>query len=282
MVSVATNLPFAIPHLNPNQKVKDWRICYTASTLLLKEEQRIAYLPIAVDRSSPEQKWANEATKKESLKEALDELELRLDGEKTRLQAMSDFFDFKPDAGTSQAQLSELFFSIWELGKAAKIQNDIIALKFLQCLPVGTKVFSENENKVTNDMSDNELISLFDAASKKLAMKPMETEEATTVMLTVEGDVMPAWAVELKKDVAALRVRLQVSSRDNSQSEEEADVVKTDLKQCKKKHRACSICGKTNHTELRCFKRVCTNCGGTGHDADRCTSLSKGSTNGNR
>ena len=41
----------AIPHLKPEQKVRDWRTLYTAATSLLTAPQQIGHLPIAVDRS---------------------------------------------------------------------------------------------------------------------------------------------------------------------------------------------------------------------------------------
>ena len=101
MVSITGNLPFEIPHLKSYQSVKDWRISFTAATLLFTEEQRLNYLPIAVDRSRPDQKWAIEAIKREPLNEALDELELRLDGKINRLPAISHFFDMKSHAKSS-------------------------------------------------------------------------------------------------------------------------------------------------------------------------------------
>ena len=124
MVLITGNLPFVIPHLKSDQLVKDWRISFTAATLLFTEEQRLCYLPIAVDISTPDQKWAIEATKMESLKDALDELQLRLDGKRNRLQAMAYFFDLKPHARTSLANMSEIFFNVWEAGKEAVVTTD--------------------------------------------------------------------------------------------------------------------------------------------------------------
>ncbi len=46
-----------IPHLKPEQKVKDWRMMYISATALLEEKQKIAFLPVAVDRSPADQKW---------------------------------------------------------------------------------------------------------------------------------------------------------------------------------------------------------------------------------
>ena len=75
-----------IPHL------KDWRVLYTSAEVLFGEKQAIQFLPIAVDRSPADQKWASEAAKQETLKAALYELETRLDGKKTRFVAITEFF----------------------------------------------------------------------------------------------------------------------------------------------------------------------------------------------
>ena len=181
MVSITGNLPYEIPHLKFYQSVKDWRISFTTATLLFTEEQSLNYLPIAVDRSTPDQKWAIEATKRKTLNEALDELELRLDGKITRLQAMSHFFDMKSHAKTFLANLSEVFFNVWEAGKEAVVTTDVIAFKFLQLLePVGTRIFPEIKKKIKEGMSDEDLVSLFDVARKKMAtMRPVGTVQET-------------------------------------------------------------------------------------------------------
>lgn len=278
MVSMTGNLPFVIPHLKYNQSVKDWRISFTAATLLFTEEQRLNYLPIAVDRSTPDQKWAIESTKMESLKDALDELELRLDGKRTRLQAMTYFFDMKYHAQMSLDNISEVFFNVWEAGKDAVVTTDVIALKFLQLLePVGTKIFPEVKRKIKEDMSDEDLISLFDVARKKLAnMRPVDTEDTLSAMVDQNTvDEIPTWAEELKIEVAALQERLHRCSRTKRLPEEAVFTVK-------ESKMSCSICRKTNHTEKTCFKRICSNCSGTGHDTAKCTSKTKVVTASNR
>lgn len=265
MVSATANLLHEIPHLKPNQLVREWRTSFSAATFSLTEQQRLAYLPLAVDRSIPDQKWAIEATKRESLNDALDELAVRLDGARTRLQAITYFFDLQPDTQTSLTNVSEIFFKVWEAGKEAAVTTDVIALKFLQLLPVGTKVFSEAENEITEGMGDNDLISLFDVARKKLAKIPVVTEETASVLVNQEA--VPTWAEELIDEVAALQEKLQRFSRGKHSSEEKSFIVK--------ENKACSICGKNNHSEKKCFKRVCSKCSGTGHDATKCASLTK-------
>ena len=263
-------LPVAFPHLQPNQKVKHWRIGYTAATWALQEEEKISYLPLAVDRSLAEQKWACEAAKKKSLIEALDELELRLDERKTRFQAMTEFFSLKPSTNTALVDISELFFSTWDAGKLAGVANDVIAVKFLQQLPTASKLFSENEEKIKQKMSDSDLIMLFDATKERLARKATESDGTdNSVMLTAETETVPKWAEELQIQIAALKARMKpVTTSERAICEEK--VSSATESRVKKIKRTCNICGKLNHTEQKCFKRVCANCRGKGHDASKC------------
>ena len=74
------NSSIPIPHLRNGQSVKDWRVVYAAATTVFTDEQKRMLLPIAVDRNSADQAWASKAAAKASLKEALDELEICIDG----------------------------------------------------------------------------------------------------------------------------------------------------------------------------------------------------------
>lgn len=266
----------AIPNLKPEQKVRDWRTLYTAATSLLTEAQQIAHLPIAVDRSLADQKWASEATKKKTLKGALDELELRLDGKKTKFQAMTDFFKLQPGSTITPANVSDFFFSALEAGKAAAITNDAIAIKFLQDIPGGSKLFAEKEEKIKADMTDDDLIKLFDYVKEKLQKKAKTAaeERPTSSFMAVESEPVPRWARDLREQVAALESAIQSFSSTDSGTEEQnrAYYAKKGGKKFKRplQLKPCGICGKNNHTEQKCFKRVCSNCSGTGHDAEKC------------
>ena len=142
-----------IPHLKKGQKVQEWRPLYAAATATYKDAEAIKFLPIVVDRSPADQKWATAATKQATLKEALDELESRLDGRKTRFVAMKDFFNLKPTATVSLETLSTFFFQALEAGKAAEISNDVIAIKFLEFVPGATKLFNDNKAHIKTDMT---------------------------------------------------------------------------------------------------------------------------------
>lgn len=272
MAAVTVNIPLALPHLQPDQKVKDWRISYTAATLLIQEKESIGYLPIVIDRTVSEQKWACEAAKRGSLAEALDELELRLDGKQTRLQAISAFFDLKPATTMSLSNISELFFNTWEIGKVASVANDIIALKFLQHLPVGVKLFSEHVGMIKQGMSDSELIALFDAANERLSRQPSVIAKLDAMVLLEETEPMPEWANSLQMQVTALQERLHsVTVLKGSDLEEEVYVAEEVKPVKEQSSTTCNICGKTNHSENKCFRRICSKCSRKGHSADKCT-----------
>ena len=60
-----------IPHIREGQRVKDWRVAYSAYGIMeygsvLSEKQLIGYIPVVVARSLAEQKWAVIAAKKET------------------------------------------------------------------------------------------------------------------------------------------------------------------------------------------------------------------------
>lgn len=266
-------LNLMIPHLKTGQKVRDWRVLYAASTSLLEDAQKIGYLPIAVDRSPADQKWASEATKKETLKDALDELELRLDGRKTLFQATSDFFDLKPGSKISPANMSEFFFEALEAGKAAAVTNDMIAMKFLKHMPGATKLYSENEKKIKREMTEAHLMALFDDVKEKVTKRAKKPAEVTEVFLTEESEPMPKWAAELKAQVSALESSFHSFSSTDSGAEDQHRaylVSKEKFKKSSEPLKPCTICGKSNHSERKCFKRVCAKCSGKGHDADKC------------
>lgn len=274
-MAASQSFQLTIPHLKPDQKVRDWRPLYTAATSLLTKAQQIGHLPIAVDRSLADQKWASEAAKKETLKEALDELQLRLDGKKTRIQAMSEFFKLQAVGSLSPANMSDFFFKVLEAGKAAALSNDVIAIKFLEHMPGGTKMFTDKEAEIKSDMTENNLIALFDYVKEKIskrAKKPA-VEIETSAFMAAEEEPVPKWARELTAKVTALESTIgqPFSSTDSSAEEQNrAFLARKEGKKFKKPHTPCGICGKDNHVERKCFKRVCSKCSGKGHDAEKC------------
>ena len=275
----------SIPHLKVGQKVSDWRTLYTSATALLEEKQKVGFLPVAVDRSTADQEWTAEAAKHETLKDALNELQIRLDGKKTRLVAMTEFFRLKPrdDKMLNQHTLSTFFFEVLEVGHQAKLTNDVIAMKFLEYIPGAAKLYSDNEKEITEEMTNAKLIEFFDVVKERLSKGKDEVlvetiaEEVFHVNSTSEEKV-PRWAENLQAEVSALKSSLKniSSTESTSDDQNEAFYYKKDGKNYKKKsYGPCSICKKDNHTEKKCFKRECKKCGGRGHDEDKCASRIK-------
>jgi hypothetical protein len=233
---------------------------------------------VAVDRTPADQKWATEAAKKDTLKAALDELEVRLDGKKTRFVALTDFFNLKSPKMLTPTSLSSFFFEALEAGKAAGVTFDIIAVKFLQFVPGATKLFNDNEKKITVDMTETHLIELFDVVKEstcKSDKRSNETVEVHEVFHVNSDEHMPKWAEQLQAEVSALKTTLKtLSSTESSATDEKAFFYRKDGKSFKKKTATdpCSICKKDNHSAKNCFKRVCIKCSGIGHDADKCAS----------
>jgi len=264
-----------IPHLLPGQKVRDWRPLYIAATALLKEPQQIGFLPVVVDRTPADQKWAAEAAKQETLEKALDELEVRLDGKKTRFVALTDFFNLKSPKMLTPTSLSSFFFEALEAGKLADVTFDIIAVKFLEFVPGATKIFNDNEDKITPKMEEAQLIQLFDVVKEKVCKGDNHSNAISQVFHTVElEENVPKWAEQLQAEVSALKTSLNtLSSTESSATEEKAFFYRKNGKSFKKKTATpCSICKKDNHSAKNCFKRVCSKCSGVGHDADKCAS----------
>ena len=272
-----------IPHLKTGQLVRDWRALYTAATATYKPEEAIQFLPIVVDRNPADQKWATEAAKKTSLKAALDELECRLDGKKTRFVAMKEFFNLKPTASVNLENLSAFFFATLEAGKAAELTFDVIAFKFLEYVPSSTKLFDDNKGDIKGDMTEAQLIGLFDKVRNKLAtLKPKEETVVKDEVFQLSAEssdgevVMPKWAEELKNQVYALsktvnsRNPVPIGTSTDSSMDEAYPVNNFKRKESVKK--TCSICHKAGHSEKTCFKRVCQRCSGKGHDAEKCPS----------
>ena len=99
-------------------------------------------LLLAINRSSSDRAWAVRATSKDTLREALDELVFRIDGRPSRLVAAGNFFSVRPNEALTQANLAEYFFKVLDSGKTAGMNFDVIAIKFLQHVPLGHKTYT--------------------------------------------------------------------------------------------------------------------------------------------
>ena len=242
-----------IPHIREGQRVKDWRVAYSAYGSVLSEKQLIGYIPVVVARSLAEQKWAVIAAKKETLENALDELELRIDGKKPRFVAITDFLDLKPNSSLDEAGISEYFFKTVEAGQVAGVAGDMIASKFLQFAPEGSKIFEKNEDLIKPDMNEDDLITLYDAVKEKMAKKA----STKCSPLTHAGDKedIPEWALDLKGQIEALSVSIEAKASTSCSDARKSDEVFFGRKETD---------GEEN--------LVCTRCSGIGHDVSVCTS----------
>ena len=117
-----TSVNVDIPYLKEGIPVRDWRKEYTAATALLDEKQKIALLPIYVNRNFGDQSWAYQTTEFESLHEALDFLERHIDGSKSSLVKVTDFFNIQLDVNPqalTRSDLSLYWFKVQESGRGA-------------------------------------------------------------------------------------------------------------------------------------------------------------------
>ena len=138
-----------IPTLHVGQKVSEWRLLFEAAlSLVPKEADRVKMLPLAVNRSGADRAWAVRAAKKATLEEALDELESRLDGEPSRWTLTTDFYKLAPSQPLKPANLGDFFFAVLDTGVAAKVPYDLIAIKFLEHIPGGQKIYNDLKEKV--------------------------------------------------------------------------------------------------------------------------------------
>ena len=272
-----------IPQLKEDVTVKEWRRLFECAVAGLKDDKaRIAYIPFAVQRSSADTKWALEASKKTTLKGALDELEARIDGKKSRLVAASEFFNLKPARKiTKDSELSEFFFDVLEKGAAAAVPHDLVMLKFMECVPRAAKMFDECEADIKADMTEPNMVTIFDKVRKTLSKNNVPDSAAHHVQVKQEvfysgEERVPKWAEELRSQVEGIKevLGMQETSSEATSSDDQAYYSNNNAKKTEvSKKPLCSICSKKNHSAENCYQRVCAKCNGKGHDKDDCPSV---------
>ena len=98
--------------------------------------------------------------------------------------------------------------------------TDVTAFKFLQLLkPVGTRIFPEIKKNIKEGMSDEDLVSLFDVACKKMdTMRPVDTVEETLSAMVHQNtvEVIPTWAEELRVEVTAIQKKTTAVFKDQT------------------------------------------------------------------
>ena len=228
--TIDNSINLAIPCLRTGQRVKEWRGVYSASTSALSEKQRIGYLPIAVSRAPSDQKWAARAAEHETLEEALNELQLRLDGEKSRFTGMSEFFNLKPTKAPmlDASELSEYFFQTLEAGTDAQVSYDVMALKFLHWVPDGNKVFHKREGTIEAGMTEDQLIELYDLVKDRMLANSQTSslvKTAASLPMDEHDQPIPKWALDLKAQVKALSISVASRVADTGRCDKPHDAV---------------------------------------------------------
>jgi len=282
---MANSLSFntLIPQLKEDVTVKEWRRLFECAVAGLADDKaRIAYIPFAVQRSSADTKWALEAIKKTTLRQALDELEARIDGKKTRLVAASEFFNLKPASEISKdSELSAFFFDVLEKGAAATVPHDLVMLKFIQFVPQASKLFDGCEADIKPDMTEASMVAIFDKVRKKLSKNNVPESAASHVQVKQEvfysgEDRVPQWAADLRNQVEGIKevLGMQETSSEAASSDDQAYYSNNKAKKSEVlKNKLCSICSKKNHSAENCYQRICAKCNGKGHDKDNCPSV---------
>ena len=69
-----------IPYLTKGMLVKEWKNGFLAATALLEEKQKVAILPLYINRSSWDKEWAYRTAEQPTIALALKQLETQLDG----------------------------------------------------------------------------------------------------------------------------------------------------------------------------------------------------------
>ena len=265
----------SVPRLAPGQKVGEWRQLFISTTALLKEEtQKIAILPVYVDRTPTEQRLAQIAAKKPTLNEALDELELLIDGTSSAVSHAREFFKCVLKDVSAQSQTA-FFWDLMDLGLVASIPSDVIIMKFLAGVPTGEKMHKELKADIKSGLTEDGFLSLFHKIQPHLGGKKPETLEVKIKeeMFAVQSTAAPAWAQQMQKEIiSSLQSRFgSIACREEVATQEEQE---EDRQMCFKinQKKLCTFCKRTGHIVSECYRRTCGKCGGMGHDEEKCPS----------
>ena len=87
---------------------------FLAVTALLEEKQKVAILPLYINRSSGDKDWAYRAEEQPTIALALKQLETQLDEEKSKLTQAIDFFSISPSDSdmTNRSAVSSFWFKV--------------------------------------------------------------------------------------------------------------------------------------------------------------------------
>ena len=275
-----------VPHLAKGQKVAEYKKIYLASTATLKDEQKLACLPLYIHRSEGERQLAFTATKEENVNAAFTFLEELIDGAPCKFTESDKFFNLLP-CNTSMDGLRSYYFQLSEIAVRAEIPSDVFIMRFLTNAPGGKRVFKEYKDTVKAGLDVAGMTAFFKIIMEKLdrnsaqVSELSDNKEESFTFPVFNEETMPGWAKDLQKEVGAMRQKMA----SNESGFGEGDLCEEDqvfaFYNNDKKHSSnsmgkskpkCHICGKLGHIQRNCYQRICGSCKGKGHDAEVCPS----------
>ena len=289
MTTTTTITP--IPHLAPGQSVKDWRRRFIAATATLKDGERKAMLPAYVHRTSGEVLIAEVCSEKATLEVALVELENLIDGVKSKMVRVNEFWTLKPDS-TSYTDIMSFFFTLRYEGKLAGVSFEMIMIKFLNALTNGEKLYNTHKDKIKSDMTEVVLLAVFEdlktkilKASKESHINVKKEQSEEMGIFVADQENLPTWASELKSQVHHLKGVLEdVTFHHGNVHQEETQIMLNSSGSSSSNmynpssssaKRKCYVCGKPGHLAYTCNEKKCGICGKSGHVESQCYSKSK-------
>ena len=110
---------------------------------------------------------AESYTEKETIAEALNELESLIDGTPTVLNQFNSFWSCKP-IKKSYNYLVALYFVLVNEGKVAKIPYNIIIMRYLNFIPGAEKICNDHKEKIGSTMKAAQMAEVFGDVKEKL------------------------------------------------------------------------------------------------------------------
>ena len=197
-----------IPKLQPKQKVRDWRKLYLEATALVTEQQQINLLPAYGARDAGEILIAESCTEKETIAEALNELESLIDGTPTVLNQFNSFWSCKP-IKKRYNELVAFYFVLVNECKEAKIPYNMIIMRYLNFIPGAEKIFNDHKEKIRSTMTAAQMAEVFGDVKKKLTRSQSGENKGFEIQVkqeTTEYDNHVFAAVRGKKEEVSYNI----------------------------------------------------------------------------
>ena len=273
-----------IPKLQPGQKVRDWRRLYIAATALVTEKQQINLLPAYGARDAGEILIAESCTAKTTIVAALNELESLIDGTLTPLNSFKDFWACKP-VKNGYNELIAFYFVLTNEGKAAKIPNDMVMMRYLNFVPGSEKIFKDHKELFVAAMTTANMAQVFTDVKKKLTTTQsrdnnglerqikQETNEYVFAAEEEEDEKPPAWARSMMEELNYVKKQVFDDTDDNQvlYNSPSQNFKGQGGNRPNQKYR-CWTCNRIGHRAEACRERLCSNCGMRGHHEKDCYS----------